>query len=319
MAWFADVAHVVRHRIHIAQRVVDRAEVRIGQATERGPRHDRVQRPALARVHHGDEGLLRVGDARFVLRQVAAECAARAAQDLVAAGEQARIARRFPGGVAAGAIRDADQVAAERLRVAGHRTGDWLVDRSGSRRNARALIVGQRRRRQGIAHWRQRPQVNHHGRKVLVRQPRERRPPHGGVQRPSIVTDPFADGPGQHVVSPGARARLGVRRDVGRDDASIAFLAGHHSSPLPAGDWRCAGGIPVALRMADKALQQVLGQVPPPLHPRRARLEDAIRQRPLPRMSGFFRQSLLRQDQCGDQQKQAAHVQAIHPDEQPAL
>ncbi len=85
MTRFADVADVMRDRIDVAQRVVHRAEVFIREAAEHRPRHDRMQRFALAGSHHGNESLLRIRDAGFVPREIAAECAARAAHDFVAA------------------------------------------------------------------------------------------------------------------------------------------------------------------------------------------------------------------------------------------
>ncbi len=87
------------------------------------------------------------------------------------------------------------------------------------------------------------------------------------------MPDALANRAGQHVVGPAAGSRLDVRRDVGRDDASIAPLAHHRPGAFPAGDGRRTRRIPVAFRVTDEALQQVLGQVPPALDPGRTRLE----------------------------------------------
>ena len=220
-------------------------------------------------------------------RQVGAERLVRAAHDLVAAAEQTRIAGCLPRGMTTCAIGDANQVATQRPGVARRRIEDRLSDRSRALCVGGPFLVREQGRRQRVAHRRQGTQVHDDRGEVFVRQTRKRPVPHAPVQGPAVMPDALADRPGEHVVGPAAGARFRIRRDVGCDDAPLGARAQHRPRAFPAGDGRRTGRIPVALRMADETLQQVLGQVASTFHPGRRRLERPVRQRPRPRVGGL--------------------------------
>ena len=134
---------------------------------------------------------------------------------------------------------------------------------------------GDGRRLARLLHGGQRPQVGDHRGDVLVREVAEV-PPRHHEQRAAVVAHPFADGAGDGVVGDGAQARLGVRREVGCEDAAGHVVVGRRHVPARARQPRQLGravGLPVVLGVALQAVRLRLDDVAAARQPRRRGLE----------------------------------------------
>ncbi len=77
---------------------------------------------------------------------------------------------------------------------------------------------------------------------------------HHREQGPAVMTDAFADGAGQLIVSPIACTGFRIGRDVRGHDAARKIVEPHHlANAFAARQHRAAMGIPVVQRMASGA------------------------------------------------------------------
>ena len=133
-----------------------------------------------------------------------------------------------------------------------------------------------------LTHGRQRPQVHDDRREVFIGQITEVFVRHERKQRAAVVADAFANGPRELVVGPVSRSRFLVGCDVRRIHLAweIQQRERRRTSPVRARfDWRVVLS-PVSLAMARKAVQEILGEVAPAIHPFGRRGKPAIGQRP---------------------------------------
>src|SRR5271165_1467192 len=108
-----------------------------------------------------------------------------------------------------------------------------------------------------VPHWRQRAQIDDHGRQVLVRHLAVVGVGHHRKQCTTVVSDAFADGPSEHVVRPRAAAGYVIRSEIWRYDSSWKVGIGLNvARTFHARQDRRAGGFPVVGGVAINASRQ---------------------------------------------------------------